>query len=191
MSLPQKVAEQSAKLAFTKRHAISRAMKRGARFGVLVAILLSVVGGIPIVMRAFDRFISMWMSGTVDWNGILANWTFVASRLLGLMAVILVFASIPPILFGLAAALNPRPRDGSNPFDAEQDEPRSFSNRLRHFLADTAPPGLPNDQPNETAPRSRMAFFLAFIPSRRTSPKSAGYIREILWRIHRLVRGSS
>ena len=168
----------------TKGWAIARAMKHGARFGILLALVLGLGAGISIVTHLLDQFDTMQRSGHF-------NWSLIASRLFGLIAVILVFASIPPILFGLAAALNARPRDGSNPFDADQDEPRSFSNRLRHFLDDTAPPGLPNDQPNETAPRSRMAFFMAFIPSRRTSPKSAGYIREVLWRIHRLVRGSS
>jgi len=170
MNSQQTASYRPSNSAVTKRRAVARAMMRGTGYGVLFASVMIAVWGF--------RFITIWRPGSGELN---------ADRLLPLILAIVICGAIPPLLFTLAAMLSPRPRDVSNPFDTELEEPRSYSNRLRHFLGDA----VASESPEQSLPRSRMAFFLTFLPQRRTSPKSAGYIREVLWRIRRMVRGSS
>jgi hypothetical protein len=62
---------------------------------------------------------------------------------------------------------------------------RSFGDRLRQFMGESG--AAPGDRP---VGESRMQFFMAFVPLRRHGPKPAAYLREILARIHRVLRGN-
>jgi hypothetical protein len=161
----------------TKRRAVLRAMLRGTVFGAAAsAIGLSGIVGLEFYRHTY-RLPKPSRLSTELFGGNVA----------GAVIVVLFCAVLAALLFGIAAVLSPRPRpDESDVFaDREGGPDRPYSQRLRQFLhADVS--SAPGDVPS--SPRS--AFLAYLLPGGPTLPKSAAYIRAILWRIHHLIRGS-
>lgn len=65
---------------------------------------------------------------------------------------------------------------------------RPFEQRLKAFATDTQPSSVQSATTREPG-LSRMRFYLGVIPRYSYRPKSAAYIREILERIRRTLRG--
>jgi hypothetical protein len=160
----------------TQCDAVSPGRRKAYKDGVALAAIVSLVvavAAVALVVRG---------SRTISDSSSVAVRLFSGSLTIALGLSLLVGA-----YWLLRAVVRRRPQAG-DPFDASASAEcdRPFDTRLAQFLeSEGAPPSA--------APtfKSRMAFFMAFIPGTRHGPKPPAYIREVLERIRRLLRGAS
>lgn len=154
---------------------LRRAIARGTLGGVLVSgALATIVFGAIAATAMADRRIQSWTTQRE-----------IELPIASIVGFVLLCGAVSGTIIGVATGLSRTPRRSRAKRLAPQTE-RPFSQRLGQFLGEA-----PSAGPVESAPRSRMAFFLAMIPGRRHAPKPASYIRAVLWHIRRLLGGGS
>ncbi len=145
-----------------KRRAVARAELRGAVLGILITIGPLAAG-----------------------FAVCSHYGIELPEFAGVYAVAAAGA-VGAVTYGISTAMNYSPPRTHDVKSVRAGPPpvvsRPFTSRLDRFLAEDV--ASSSDPPTY---RSRMAFFLAHLPGRRFAPKSAAAIREILWRIHRLL----
>jgi hypothetical protein len=103
------------------------------------------------------------------------------------IATIAIASVLGAITCGASTAMNtrlPGPRAQQDSTQPPVSSQHSFDERLGQYLEEGPRPAVGADASRKPS----MAFFLAFLPGPRYRPKSPSYIREILLRIHRLLR---
>jgi hypothetical protein len=161
---------EAARVAFWRRRAYRRhlwGVVLVALFGVLFGVLFLVQGAIVTVREPY---------GLRDTAG---GIVLCAAGLLIVGGVVLL----------AAASFRSRPVDeapDSKGVFRPVASQRPFDKRLGQYLDERPTPALGAD----SATRRPMALFIAWLPGSRRPPKSPGYLREILERIQRLLRGA-
>lgn len=149
-----------------RRRAVARAMLGGAMLGAIIP-------GLFLAAGFFIAHASGAIAGEVNLR--IVQFALAASAVL--------VASARGVSVAMARPL----RDFLDYERARRVEPptseRMFGQRLAQYLSESPKPAIGLQR------RSASAFFLAMLPSARSAPKSPRYLRKILGRIHRMVRG--